>query len=173
MSFPELDDLFAVGEGLMKHIWKKVLNIDIKTPFKRIPFHKSLELYGTDKPDLRFGLTLSDISDIAESSDFNVFKDLVKKGGIVKAVCPDAQFSRKETDGFEKLVKQNNAKGLAAIKVTDKGLEGGPAKFFNKELQKKLLKRTGAKAGSTIFMVGDNEAITNDCLARLRNELGQ
>jgi aspartyl-tRNA synthetase len=172
MSFPTTDDLLTVFEGLMKNIWKKTINIDIKTPFPRIPHNKSVEMYGNDKPDLRFGLELCDVSDIAESSDFNVFKEIVKKGGIVKAICPEAQFSRKETDEFEKLVKQNGAKGLAAIKVTDNGLEGGPAKFFNSDLQEKLIKRAKAKPGSTIFMVADTYAVANDCLARVRTALG-
>jgi aspartyl-tRNA synthetase len=172
MSFPTTDDLFTVFEGLMKHIWKKCLDINIKTPFPRIPHQKAVDTYGNDKPDLRFGLELSDISDIAEASEFNVFKEVVKKGGIVKAICPDAQFSRKEIDEFEKLVKQNKAKGLAAIKVTDNGLDGGPAKFFDKGLQEKLLKRTGAKPGASILMVADTPEIANDCLARVRSLLG-
>jgi aspartyl-tRNA synthetase len=172
MSFPDIDDLFSVGEGIMKNIWKGCLGIDLKTPFPRISHQQAMDLYGNDKPDLRFNLNLCDVSDIAESSDFNVFKDIVGKGGIVKAICPEAQFTRKETEEFEKLMKQNGAKGLVAIKVTDDGLDGSIAKFFNAQLQENLLKRTKAKPGSTIFMVADIYSITNDCLARLRNELG-
>lgn len=172
MSFPDIDDLFSVGEGIMKSIWKECLGIDLKTPFPRISHQQAMDLYGNDKPDLRFDLNLCDVSDIAESSDFNVFKDIVGKGGIVKAICPEAQFTRKEIEEFEKLMKQNRAKGLVAIKVTEKGLDGSIAKFFNAQLQDKLLKRTKAKPGSTMFMVADTYAITNDCLARLRNELG-
>jgi aspartyl-tRNA synthetase len=173
MSFPTIDQIFQVIEGTMKSIWKACLGIDIKTPFPRIPHSKAVETYGNDKPDLRFSLELSDVSDIAESSDFNVFKEVVKTGGIVKAICPDAQFSRKEIEELEKLVKQNGAKGLAAIKVSEKGLEGGPAKFFSPELAKKLISRTKAKPGSTILMVADTYHVAHDCLARVRNELGK
>lgn len=173
MSFPDIDDLFAVGEGLMKRIWKRCLGVDIKTPFPRISHQKAMDLYGNDKPDLRFELHLCDVSDIAGASDFKVFRDIVGKGGIVKAICPEAQFTRKEIDGFERLMKQNGAKGLVAIKVAEKGLDGSPAKFFGSQLQEKLIKRTKAKPGSTIFMVADDYAVVNDCLARLRNELGK
>ncbi|MBU2561837.1 MAG: aspartate--tRNA ligase [Nanoarchaeota archaeon] len=173
MSFPTLDDLFGVAEGLMKNIWKRTLGIDIKTPFPRISHHESVAKHGCDKPDLRFGLELSDVSDIAESSDFNVFKGIVKSGGVVKAVCPAAQFTRKDVEDFEKMVKQEGGKGLVALKVAGKGVEGSAAKFFNAELQKKLLKRTGAKDNDTIFIVGDKASVANACLAKLRNELGR
>jgi aspartyl-tRNA synthetase len=173
MSFPEIDDLFTVFEGIMKAIWKKTLDYDVKTPFKRIPYNEALERYGNDKPDLRFGLELSNISDIAESSDFNVFKDIVKKGGAAKAICPEAQFTRKDVEEFEKLMKQNGAKGLVNLKVTENGIEGSVAKFFNDQLKEKLLKRTKAKPGSTIFIIADKTETVNDCLARLRNLLGK
>ncbi|MBN1544960.1 aspartate--tRNA ligase [Candidatus Woesearchaeota archaeon] len=173
MSFPELDDLFGVAEGLMRNVWKRTLGIDISIPFPRISHHESVAKYGCDKPDLRFGLELSDISDIAESSDFNVFKSIVKSGGIVKALCPSAQFTRKDVDEFEKLVKQEGGKGLVALKVTAGGLEGSAVKFFNADLQKKLLKRTGAKPDDMILIVGDKPAVANVCLSKLRNELGR
>ncbi|NQU79403.1 aspartate--tRNA ligase [Candidatus Woesearchaeota archaeon] len=172
MSFPTLDDIFTTCEGLMKNIFKKTIGYDMDIPFPRISHHKSIELYGNDKPDLRFDLTLCDVSDIAESSDFKVFKDIVSTGGIVKAICSPAQFTRKEIEEFEKLMKQNKAKGLVAIKVNEEGMEGGLTKFFNKDLQQKMLKRTKAKPGSTLFMIADTHEISNDCLARLRNELG-
>ncbi|MFH1064806.1 MAG: aspartate--tRNA ligase [Candidatus Woesearchaeota archaeon] len=172
MSFPTIDDIFTIAEGLMSHIWKKTLDYDIKTPFRRISHQECLKRYGNDKPDLRFDLELSNVSDVAESSEFNVFKEIVKSGGAVKAICPQAQFTRKEIEEFETIVKQNGAKGIAAIKVNEEGLEGGPAKFFNQELQEKLLKRTGAKPGSTILMIADKIEVVNDCLARIRNELG-
>ncbi|MFC1741439.1 aspartate--tRNA ligase [Nanoarchaeota archaeon] len=173
MSFPTIDVLFAAIENVITNIWKRCLDVDIQTPFPRIAHKKAVETYGNDKPDLRFGLELSDVTDIAESSDFNAFKDVIKTGGIVKAICPESQFSRKETEEFEKIVKQNGAKGLAFIKVTDTGLESGISKFFNDDLKEKMLKRTGAKPGSTIFMVADTYAVTHDCLARVRNELGK
>jgi aspartyl-tRNA synthetase len=173
MSFPELNDLFEVGEGVMKNIWKKTANISLKIPFPRLTHAEAVEKYGNDKPDLRFGLELRDITAIAQKSDFNVFKEAAKSGGIIKTICVDYQFSRKDTDEFEKLVKQNGAKGLAVLKVVDGSLEGGPAKFFSKELQKELIKKTGAKNNSTIFVIAGNAHITNDCLARLRNELGK
>ncbi|MBW2967586.1 aspartate--tRNA ligase [Candidatus Woesearchaeota archaeon] len=173
MSFPELDTLFTVGEGVMKNVLKKTIGYDLETPFPRLSHSKSVEMYGNDKPDLRFDLKLCDVSDIAESSDFKVFKDCVSSGGIVKAICPEAQFSRKEVEEFEKLMKQNGAKGLVALKVTADGIEGGVAKFFNDAVKKKLIDRTKVKDGSTIFIVADTHAVTNDCLARLRNELGR
>ncbi|MBW2965463.1 aspartate--tRNA ligase, partial [Candidatus Woesearchaeota archaeon] len=172
MSFPEIDDIFTIAEGLMKHIFKKTIGYDVKTPFPRLSHRECLEKYGNDKPDLRFDLTLVDVSDIAGASDFNAFKDVLKSGGIVKAICPHAQFTRKEIEEFEKIVKQNGAKGLVSLKVTDAGIEGGVAKFFNDDIKKALLKKTGAKPGSTLFMIADTHAIANDCLARMRNELG-
>jgi aspartyl-tRNA synthetase len=173
MSFPDIDEFFTIIEGLIKNIWKKAGGIDIKTPFIRLSHQESMDKYGCDKPDLRFEMLLSDITDIAEHSEFGVFRDIAKSGGMIKCVCPDAQYSRKDFEELEKFVKLEGAKGIVMLKVTDAGLEGSVAKFFNAELQKKLVKRAQAKAGSTIFIIGDKPAITNACLAKLRNELGR
>lgn len=174
MSFPDLDDIFEVIEGLMVHIFKKTINYDMKAPFKRIPFHESMEKYGCDKPDLRFGLELFTATELAEKTEFGVFKTVVENGGVIRGIAPEAQFSRKEFDELEKLMKQNGAKGLVQLKVNDDAtaLEGSVAKFIPEAVQKEFIKISNAKPKSTLFLVADKYEVACDCLARLRNTLG-
>ncbi|MBI4738899.1 aspartate--tRNA ligase [Candidatus Woesearchaeota archaeon] len=173
MSFPELEDIYAFGEGVIKHVFKKAIDADIKTPFPRIPHKEAMAKYGCDKPDLRFELFLHDVTDIAKESDFSVFKNAVASGMIVKCICSQADFSRKDIDELTSFVTQLGAKGMAWMRVTQKGLESSVVKYFNEDLQKKLLTKTGATPGSMIFFIADTQKKTNEILARLRLELGK
>lgn len=173
MSFPQLEDIYALGESVMKQVFKKAIDMDIKTPFPRITHQEAMEKYGCDKPEMRFELFLHDVTDIAKQSDFSVFKTAVASGMIVKCVCPPADFSRKDIDDLTAFVTQLGAKGMAWMRVTHKGLESSVVKYFNENVQKKLLARTGAKPGSTIFFIADTQRKTNNVLAKLRLELGK
>jgi aspartyl-tRNA synthetase len=169
MSFVKADDVLEVVEGLHKHMWKKVLNVDIKYKFPRLSYAESMEKYGTDKPDLRFGLELIDVTSITKKSDFQVFN----KSEMVKCINPPDKFSRNEIDDLIDFSTKNlGSKGLAWMRVTEKGLESNIVKFFNKDVQKKLLEKTKAKKGSILFFIADKGKTANEILGKLRVELG-
>ncbi|RMF55139.1 aspartate--tRNA ligase [Candidatus Woesearchaeota archaeon] len=175
MSFVTEDDIFDVNERLMKEIWKKILNVSIKTPFPRLTYKEAMERYGSDKPDTRFGLELVDVTGIAEKSEFNVFKKIVSSGGLVLCLNAEgcASFSRKEVEECEKIVKVYDAKGLVSLKVGNE-LEGSAAKFFSDELQKELIKATRAKKGDLLLFVADNKRhVAQTSLGALRLHLGR
>lgn len=172
MSFIEEDDIFAITEGCVKSMMKEAAGVDIKIPFPRIAYKDSMDKYGCDKPDLRFGLELTDVNDIVKDSDFGVFKSVVESGGIIKCINPEKDISRKEVDRYISFCQDSGSKGMAWMRVTDKGLESNIAKYFNEEVQKRLLEKTGAKPGSILMFIADKPARCNEIISRLRNKLG-
>lgn len=167
MSFVDEEDIFKVIEGMLKNIFKKVMNINLKTPFPKLTFDESMAKYGCDKPDLRFGLELVDVTEIAHKSDFQVFKN----AKIVKCLPVPHDFSRKELDRLTGWAISQGSKGLAWARVTDK-LESSITKYFPESMQKELITKTKAKKGYTLlFMAGDKEIYSH--LARLRSKLGK
>ena len=175
-SFIDEEDIYLLIEGLIKKIWKDVLGITLKTPFPRLLYAEAMDKYGTDKPDLRFGLELVDVSDIAADSKFEIFKKAVNEGGMVK--CLNAKgcgnFSRKDIEELTRLAAVHGAKGLAWIKVTDNGMESSIVKFFDAPLQKRLAQKTEAKKDDLLLFVADvKHAVVNAALANLRLELGK
>ena len=152
-----------------KYMMKKVLNVDIKYEFPKISHKDAMDKYGCDKPDLRFGLELTDVTDIAKSSDFNVFNKAEK----VKCINPEDKFSRNEIDDLIDFAISIGSKGMAWMRVTEKGLESNIAKFFNKDTQKKLIEKTKAKKGTILFFIADNEKNTNEILSKIRVEVGK
>jgi len=171
MSFPSLEDLWETGEGVIKAVFEKCANKKIKAPFRRIPHKEAAERYGTDKPDLRYGLLLSDVTEIINKSDFQVFKNITKDGGIVKAINPEKDLTRKEIEDYTSFVQQLGAKGLAWVKVNGKALESNIAKFFGKETQEELIKKIGAKDKSTIFFMAGSLKNVNQYLDKLRQKM--
>ncbi len=167
MSFVDENDVMEIVEGLYKHLWKKVISVDIKYTFPRLKYDEVMDKYGSDKPDLRFGLEIVDITDIAKKSDFDIFK----KAEVVKCVNPEKDFSRKEIEQLTDFCTKEGAKGLAWIKAK-KDLEGPIVKYLKKELQRELLNRIKPKKDSTIFFVADNKKSANEILGKLRLELG-
>lgn len=176
MSFVGVEDIFSLTEGLMSHIFKKILNKGLTKPFPQLTYDEAMEKYGIDKPDIRFGLELINVTDVVKNSDFQVFVNTVRKGGIVKcinAAGAGLTFSRAQVDGLVAFAQENGAKGLAWIKVMKEGLEGTPVKFISEKIQKELLKKTGAKAGDLLLFVADeNKTVVNSALAKLRLKLG-
>jgi aspartyl-tRNA synthetase len=175
ISFIDEEDIYEINEKLMKHVWKKVMNIDVKVPFKRLTYDESVSKYGVDKPDIRFGLELVDVTNIVKESDFKVFTDNIKSGGVVKAInVKKSPLSRKEIDELISFVQIYDAKGLAWIKVTEKGLESSVVKFFNEKIQKELMKTLNAEKGDLLLFVSDHKHfIVNDALGNLRVHLGK
>ncbi len=174
MSFVGEEDVMAIAEGMVAAVFKEVKNITLTTPFPRMTYAEAMDRFGLDRPDLRFGLELKDISDIAGASGFKVFADVVKKGGLVKAINAKgcATFTRKEIDDLTDFVAVYRAKGLAWIKVRENDWQSPIAKFFTDEEKEKMRQRLDMAPGDLIFFVADQAKITNDALGNLRNHLG-
>ncbi|MFT4297807.1 MAG: aspartate--tRNA ligase [Candidatus Woesearchaeota archaeon] len=172
MSFVTEKDIMHFVEGLYKHIFKKVLNIELDD-FPVFTYKEAMDKYGIDKPDIRFDLFLKDVTEIASESDFGVFKDVVKNKGIVKCINPQADLPRKEIDALIEFTQNIGAKGMAWMRVTENGLESNIAKYFSPETQKKLINATNAKPGSILMFIADKKNKANSILAQLRLELAK
>ena len=175
MSFVGEADVMNISEGLMAQLFKDVLNIKLKRPFSQLTYEEAVSRFGLDKPDTRFGFELKDISDIVGGSNFKVFADAVKKGGIVKALnakgCID--FSRKEIDDLIDFVAVYRAKGMAWIKVKEDKWQSPITKFFSDEEKGALARRIEMEPGDLVFFVADQPKIVNESLGHLRNHLGK
>ncbi len=178
MSFVEQQDIMNMVEGLLKEVFKLV---GYETPDKLpvITYKEAMDKYGSDRPDTRFGLELFDIGDIIMESDFEIIKDTLKKGGIVRAIKIEgiANYSRKEIDDLTKLAISFGAKALANIIYLEDGSAKSPVlKFLTKEQAEQIKQRANAKAGDVIFFVADKPKITYDVMGRFRlyfgNKLG-
>ena len=133
MSFATPEDIQTVTEGLIKKVMKEVLGVDVKTPFPRMEWQESMDKYGSDKPDTRFGMLIHDLSSIVKDSSFKVFSGTVAKGNFVRAICVPGgadKYSRKDISKKEEYIKRFGAKGLAWVKVTEDGYSGPIAKFI-------------------------------------------
>jgi len=175
MSFLEQKDLMELNEEMMKRIWKQFLGIELKTPFPVMDYDEAMEKYGVDRPDTRFEMTLSDLTEEMGKSEFNAFNQAVQAGGIIKAIVVEgkADMSRKEISELENFVKIYRANGLANLKVHSGKLEGTIAKFFSEEQHKKILTKTKAKENDLILVCAGKKKIVNDSLGNLRVHLGK
>ncbi len=158
MSFVDEEDIYSTMEGLMKEIWHRVLGVEIKIPFRRMTYEEAMSKYGSDKPDLRFGLEIVDMTGIAKKMDFEVFKKVIVDGGCVKALnVPDgAKFSRKDIDQIQRKAQEHGAKGLLYLKIGDE-VEGVLAKFVDDKIKKELLDKTKSKKGDLILIIADHK----------------
>jgi len=175
MSFVGEDDVMNMAEGMIQTLFKEVINSALNLPFPRLTYNDAIARYGLDKPDTRFGLELKEISDIVKDSGFKVFADVVKKGGIVKALNAKncINLSRKDIDDLTAFVAIYKAKGLAWIKVKDNEWQSPIAKFFTDAEKNALIERIEMKPGDLVFFVADQPKITNEALGHLRNHLGK
>jgi len=175
MSFVREDDVITIIEGLMVEVFNKVLDKKISAPFPRLSYHDAMKLYGCDAPDLRFEMTIKEITDIARKSDFKVFKSVAESGGQVRGINATgcAKLSRKEIDDLTTFVNQFGAKGLAWFKVDEKGLTSQIAKFFTAELQSEIIERFKAVPGDLLLFVADKESVVSQALSQLRLNIGK
>ncbi|WP_415349023.1 aspartate--tRNA ligase [Clostridium perfringens] len=175
MSFVEQDDVMALNEGLIKHVFKEVLGVDVKTPIKRMTFKDAMEKYGSDKPDLRFGMEITNLSDVVKECGFKVFTDVVANGGSVRGLCLEggASMGRKDIDRLGEFVKTFKAKGLAWIQLKEEGVKSPIAKFFSEEELNKIIETMGAKTGDLILIVADKNSVVLKALGELRLELSR
>ena len=175
MSFVTEDDVIALTESMMTSLFKDVLGIKLERPFKRLTYEEATGRFGLDKPDLRFGLELNDVSDIVSASGFKAFAEVVKSGGIVKAINAKGcvGFSRKEIDDLTKLVAIYKAKGLAWIKVRPDALQSPIVKFFSDKEIEALRQRLQMETGDLVFFIADHPGVVNEALGHLRNHLAE
>lgn len=175
MSFVEADDVIDVNEKLLKRVFKEVLDIDLNIPFPRMPYREAMERYGSDKPDVRFGMELKCLNEIVKDSEFKVFKDTLESGGDVRAInaagCAD--FGRKEIDRLTDFVKTFGAKGLAWIAFKDGEIKSPIAKFLGREQMDGILKVTNCKDGDLILIVADKPKVVFSSLGQLRLEMAK
>ena len=175
MSFVKQPDVIKVVEGLIVDAFKAA-GVDVKPPFKQIPWQEAMDKYGSDKPDVRFGLELFDIGDIILQSNFNIVKNTLEAGGIVRGIrIPGgAKFSRKEIDEITKLAVSFGAKALANIIYQPDGTPKSPVmKFVTEEQAKQIQQRAGAQAGDIIFFLADKPKLVYDIMGRLRLYFGK
>jgi aspartyl-tRNA synthetase len=181
MSFVTEEDVFRVVEGMMKALWKNVLDVDIPTPFLRMPYEEAMRRFGSDKPDLRFGLELTDLTAPAKQADGGgvpLFQSALAGNGIVKALRLPAEYatkmSRTETDKLEELVKGMGAKGLARAKVGAGGAwSQTPLKTITDAFRGEVNKATGAGEGDLLFFQFGSPKLVNTVLGKLRLHLGE
>ncbi len=159
MSFVDQDDIFAVTEELMKYVFKKVKGLDIKTPFTRLSYKEAMSRFGTDKPDARFGMEISEVKDIFKGSGFKTFDTIVEKGGSIFGINAKglAKISRKEIDDLTAFAVECGAKGLAYFKFTEKGAESPITKFFDKAKLDLLAKTLNCRKGDLALLIADSD----------------
>jgi aspartyl-tRNA synthetase len=172
MSFVQRDDVLALVEGLYTAMIPAVAPNKrlLSTPWKKIPYLEALDKYGSDKPDLRFGMELMDVSEVFAKSEFKVFKSALEAGGVIKCIVApkSAEMSRKELDALTEVAKSFGAKGMPYLTVTAEGVKGSVAKFVTEEEVAGLKSKTGAGVGDLVVFAADTKAIVNKTLGGLR-----
>jgi aspartyl-tRNA synthetase len=175
MSFVDIDDVIGMNESLIQRLFKETLDLDVKLPIQRMPYKEAMERYGSDKPDIRFGMEITDISDLAKEIDFKVFKDAIEAGGSVRGInakgCAD--FGRKEIDRLGEFVKTYKAKGLAWIAVKEDEIKSPISKFLTEEQMNSVIKSMGGETGDLLLFVADKDDTVFASLGALRLELAR
>lgn len=176
MSFVDADDIMDMTEGLIRHVFKGALGVDLPEKFQRMTWDEAMDKYGSDKPDLRFGMELINMTEAVKGSEFKVFNDIIDKGGIVKAinVKGDAGIPRRELDGLVNFVAIYGAKGLAWMQIQLDGSVKSPiAKFFSEEYLANILKTAEAEPGDLLLFVADKPSVVAAALGALRIEMAK
>ncbi len=175
LSFVEQDDIMELNEGLIAYVFKKVADVDVKLPIKRMTFKDAMEKYGSDKPDLRFGMEITDITEDVKNMDFVVFKSAIEAGGSVRALClkGGASLGRKPLDKLGEFVKTYKAKGLAWIQLKEDGIKSSIAKFLTDDVTEAIVKTMNAEKGDAILIVADKNSVVFPSLGALRLHLAK
>lgn len=172
MSFMDAEEIQTMTEGLLKRVMKETLGVDIKTPIQRITWNEAMDRFGSDKPDIRFGMELKDVAEAVRPAGFKVFDSALENGGQVKAIAvPNGaeKYSRKQIEQKQEYIKRFGAKGLAWMKVTADGFSGPIAKFFKDDAVVQAVKdATAAKEGDLLLFVADKRKVVADSLGYLR-----
>lgn len=176
MSFIEEEDIENIVEGLMKKVFKDIKGIDIKTPFLRMKYSEAMERFGSDKPDMRFGMELNNVTELFKMSEFKVFSNTISDGGIISCIKVEneaSNFSRKKIDELTEFVKQYKAKGLAFIKMENDEFTGGISKFLTDAEKEALKEKLSLNNNDLVFFASDKKEIVYASLGALRVLLGK
>jgi len=174
MSFIDREEIFNLIEEMFVHLFKRILNIKIKTPFLKIDYQEAISKYGTDKPDLRFGMEIIDLSEIFQDSSFRIFQDVIKNKGKIGAIKieEDIEFSRKKLDDWQLFISSFGAKGLSYIKFKEgKDFQSSITKFLSPEEIENIKIKTNIKPGEIILIIADQEKVVYEALGNLRINL--
>ena len=174
MSFVDEQAIFDIIEGLYQKVMKEMLGLDVQLPLQRISYKEAMTKYGVDRPDVRFGMEIRDVSDIAVKTEFKVFRDVVEQGGFVRGILLPgaAPYSRKQVDDLIAFIKPFGATGLVPIQYLEEEIRTPVSKFLSEEILKSILERFGAKIGDIVFLVASKEKVVCDSLGNLRNKFG-
>ncbi|MCI5567252.1 MAG: aspartate--tRNA ligase [Veillonellaceae bacterium] len=174
-SFLSQEEILTFTEGMIKNLFKEAIGAEIETPMLRMTWDDAMDRFGSDKPDLRFGMELMDISEYMGGSDFKVFNSVLENGGQVKCIKVDgyADIPRRELDRLVEYVKNYGAKGLAWIQYAPEGVKSPFKKFYPQETFDKIAEATGAKTGDLLLVVADKRLVVAQALGALRLEMGR
>ena len=174
MSFVRPEDIFRLTEGMMVRLCHEIKELELPTPFPHLTYAEGMARFGNDKPDIRFGLELRELTGLFRETDVQVFTEVIAKGGIIRGiVVPKATFSRKELDDLNPLAVSFGAKGLAWVRLTATGWQSPLAKFVSDEKKGEIAAALGLQEGDLLLMVADQEKTVCDVLSRLRLYLGE
>ncbi len=175
MSFVGEEEIFSIVEALVKGLFKGILDINIATPFERISYQEAMDRYGTDRPDLRYGLTIHDISEYVKECEFKVFSGTVNAGGVVAGLClpGGGKYSRKQVDDLIGLAREKGARGLVPIKITDQDWDSNLDKFFTQNTRRQIMSEFQAVNGDLLLFVADQKAQALSVLGELRTHLAR
>jgi aspartyl-tRNA synthetase len=176
LSFVNEEDIYQVAEGMICRLFKETKGLELAPPFARMTYQEAMDRFGTDKPDTRFGLELTNLTDIVRDCGFKVFRSIVEKGGMVKSINAKgcATFSRKDLDDLTNYAGNFGAKGLAWVKMKEDGEWQSPiAKFFTDEERAAMTAELKAETGDLLFFVADTPTVVHNALAELRLEVGR
>ena len=174
MSFVDMDDVLAIQEGYLKKLFHDIKGVDIKLPLRRMSYQDAMERFGSDKPDLRFGFELKDISELVKGTEFQVFSNALSSGGSVRGICIDNasdKFSRKDIDKLTENAKHYGAKGLVWIRIEANEIKSSVNKFFLQEELAEIAKAFDAKANDLILIAADKNKVVFDTLGFLRRHV--
>lgn len=175
MSFIDREDILELIEGFFVKVWKEILNIDIQTPFRHMSYHEAMTKFGSDKPDLRFGMELETITDIVKSSEFKVFNDTVESGGVIAMLNAKgcAGFSRKQLDELTDFAKKYGAKGLSWMKFADDTVNSPIAKFLSEDIINQIKSAGNVEDGDLVLIAADGWTRCYTILGALRLEIAR
>jgi len=176
MSFVDVDDVIAINEQLLYRIFKEIKRVEIQLPIQRMTYKEAMERFGVDKPDLRFGFELVNISDIVKNSNFKVFSQTIENNGSVRGINVKGyadRFTRKDISSLEEFAKTYGAKGLVWMKITEEGITSPISKFLSEEELNNILKRMNGEKGDLLLFVADKDSVVFDSLGNLRNEVAR
>jgi aspartyl-tRNA synthetase len=176
MSFIDREDIYSIMEGMMKTLFRDTLGMELNPPFPRLSYEESMARYGVDNPDVRFGLEMTDVTDILKNTGFKAFADQLQRGGIVKALKVSKDLSRKDLDTLHEFARGLGAKGLSWLRVGPEGwpnITGPLAKFVSEEERASLGKRMNPVPGDTLIFMADSSRLVNDVMGRVRLQLGK